>query len=1014
MAISGNDRALMFALSGVMRSGASRSNYTGTGVFIAIGGVEYGDNRANRDHRVLRESLTIVDALNDEPNTCSMTTKGFVPPLGAEVIIRLGSTHNARREFAGRISQTTQGYLVDAIAHDVYAVAAIDYTWGLNQRKVTARYTGTATAIAQQLLAQWAPGYSSAAVQANLPVVDDGITFTHQDLTDCLTQLAKRVGASWFIDYQKVLHLFLVDTSATDPQPLTLAHPTARDLNIQRDASQWVSRAIVEGGGVAALTDVAIGETLLPVQTTGWYPPGGGLVSAGPQHVRYGGVLVGGTGALVGTGAQPSVPVTAAAAATAGALEVGVHGYAYTYETAGGESLPGPTTPTDATLPPPPTAPAVSTPGVGAGPNPGTHEYAVAFRTAAGGETLVGPRVSVTTGLSAPPAAPPTPTASAGAGLPQPSAFDYAVTFRTAVGETTPGPVSGAVLTSGQIANAPAPGLAGTGPNSTQGDLIPGNYYGYAVSWSTAAGQTTHSAQTGLQYTLQARAEASTANAAKSSHILVDVPYGPAGVTWVHLYRVNQTVKPGNNPPDFRLLASFANAATTGATRFTDTVADSAIAGALAGVATNTTPVVAQVTLTNLPKGGSSSGVIARRIYRRQSGGTFGLVADVADNVTTSIVDALATPGAAPPAVSTAVATQIALSNLPIGGPLVTDRALYRTAANAPALQLLTYFGDNVTTTFLDQYTDASLGGPPPSVATARGSAVQVGSIAVGPTASGNLVIARRLYRTVANGAALKLLVRIADNVTTTYLDTAADAALGAAPPTFDLSGLKQPEGSVNAGATVLPVSGAGWAPPAGGWVIIGNGQQVVRYASVSGNNLVGIPASGAGAITATITYNSSITVAPMLTGIPASGAEAIRVAIVKGDDVNVLAILDDAASQAALAALIGGDGVQEEFLQDRRLSYGEAVARAEALLALRGRLFVAVHFTCRDRNAHAGRLLHVDLGPPFNLQIDLRVQRSTATYALPSQPPLYAVEASSTRFSFEDLLRMARLTRGT
>jgi hypothetical protein len=72
MAISGSDPALMFALSGVMRSGASRSNYHGRGVFIAIGGVEYGDLRANKDHRVLRESLTITDALNDDPNTCAM------------------------------------------------------------------------------------------------------------------------------------------------------------------------------------------------------------------------------------------------------------------------------------------------------------------------------------------------------------------------------------------------------------------------------------------------------------------------------------------------------------------------------------------------------------------------------------------------------------------------------------------------------------------------------------------------------------------------------------------------------------------------------------------------------------------------------------------------------------------------------------------------------------------------------------------------------------------------------
>jgi hypothetical protein len=1013
MAISGADKALMFALSGLARSGATRSNYVGTGVFITIGGIAYGDRRPNKDHRVLRESLTITDALNEEPNTCAMRTKGFVPPLGAEVVIRLGSTHNGRKEFAGRILSATQSYW-DNPKHDEYAVAAIDYTWGLNQRKVTGRYTGSASTIAAQLLAQWAPGYSAAAVAPDLPVVDGGITFTHQDLTDCLTQLAKRVGASWYIDYDKRLHLFFVDTSATDPAPLTLAHPTARELAIERDASQWVTRAVVEAGGVTAMTDIAVGETLLPVDTIAWYPAPGGLVSAGPQHVRYGGVLVGGTGALVGTGAQPTGAPTAAPAA-GGALEAGTHGYAFTYETAAGESLPGPTTFTDAKLEPPTTAPAVSTPGVGAGPDPGTHEYAVAFRTADGGETLVGPRVSAATGLTAPPATPPTPTATAGNGLPVPATFDYAVTFRTSVGETTPGPVSSTVSTSGQIANAPAPGLAGTGPNSTQGDLIPGNYYGYAVSWSTAPAQTTHSEQTGLQYTLQARAEASTANAAKSSHILVDVPYGPAGVTWCHLYRVNQTVKPGNNPPDFRLLASFANGAAPGQVRFTDTIADAAIASALAGSGTNTTPNVARVTVSNLPKGGASSGVTGRRVYRRQAGGAFGLVLDMAgDNTTTSFVDALATPGAAPPAVNTATALQLTLTAIPLGGPLVTDRALYRTAANASALRLLTYFGNNTTTTILDQYPDSALGGAGPTVPTAAAHAIQLASVAVGPTMAAGMVIARRLYRTAANSAALRFLARIADNVTTTYLDGAADASLGAAPPSADTSGLKQPEGSVNAGATSMPVSGVGWAPASGGWVIIGNGQQVIRYQTFSGNALTGIPAAGPGAITATIAFNSSVTVAAMLTGIPASGAEAIRVPIVKGDDINLIVILDDVASQSALAALIGGDGVQEEFVQDRRLSYGEAVARAEALLALRGQLAVRISFTSRDANSHSGRTLVIDLGAPFNLQATLRIQRTTASYALAGHPPIYAVEASTARFSFEDLLRLARLTRGT
>lgn len=52
------------------------------------------------------------------------------------------------------------------------------------------------------------------------------------------------------------------------------------------------------------------------------------------------------------------------------------------------------------------------------------------------------------------------------------------------------------------------------------------------------------------------------------------------------------------------------------------------------------------------------------------------------------------------------------------------------------------------------------------------------------PTGNPNVVTQRRLYRTVAAGTQLKLLVTIADNVTTTFQDNTADGSLGANIPT--------------------------------------------------------------------------------------------------------------------------------------------------------------------------------------------------------------------------------------
>jgi len=1144
-ALQGSDKAYRYAQGGIARGGATRGNYHRPTVFIAIGGVQYGEGRANPAHRVLLESLSITDALNEDPNTLAMRTKGFVPQVGAEVVITLGSQNNLRREFGGRISQTAHTYW-DNPKQDEYGVSAIDYTWGLNTRKVTGRYSGSASDIAIALIAEWAPGYTAKAVAAGLATVEGGITFTNQEMTDCLGQLAKRVGAAWYIDYFRDLHLFLTETGATDPQPLTLAHPTARELAIRRDASQWVTRAIVEGGGVTAMGDVAVGENCIPVETTAWYAATGGLVTAGPQRVRYTGVSAGGGGALVGPGASPTSPLTAALGATAGALEAGVHTYTVTFETAAGESAIGPQTQlVVGALPPPASAPTVGAPLVGAGPNPGTHDYAVTFVTATG-ETLPGPRVTASTGTTPPPAAAPTPAAAIGAGLPAGGHY-YVVTFLTSIGETTPGPASGLVSTGVAPGNAPAPGMVSNGPNASVADQTVGHTYAYGVCWSTAAGQTVHSeqtalvstaampalattasvpnagaptlvsngpndnqgdltpghdyrygvcystepastahaAQTALVSTMLAKALASNTNPAKASPIVVsvplgpagvqwahlyrvdqtlvnpanaadyrlvtsiangagggaaqfsdtlataaiagnhapnqtntsyagkasplvvDVPYGPSGTQWVHLYRVDQTAVGGGNVTDYRLLASFPNGTYGYTTRFTDTLANTAIAGNHVPNQTNTAQVAGLVNLSSIPKGNAS--VTGRRIYRSE-GGAYGYVGTLADNTTTAWTDSVATLGAAPPAASTAYAQQLPVTNVPVGGPLVTGRRLYRSAANATALQLAASLTDNTTTAWTDTLADASLGAAPPAVATAVASAVQLSAIPTGPAA----VVARRLYRTAKDATPLKFLVRLADNATTSYLDTIADASLGAAPPTSDLSGLKQPEGAVNPGATELPVSGAGWAPSGGGWVVIGNGQQVVRYHGVSGNYLTGVPASGPGAITAAISFNSSITTAPLLTGILHYGDGRIRYPIVKGDDINVLAIVDDAASQQALAAQIGGDGIQEEFLQDRRLSLAEATARGQALLRLHGALEIAVHFSSRDLNTRSGRRLVVDLGAPFNLRTELKIQRASSTYAMPGQWPLYLVEASSALFSFEDLLRLARLTRGT
>lgn len=302
-----------------------------------------------------------------------------------------------------------------------------------------------------------------------------------------------------------------------------------------------------------------------------------------------------------------------------------------------------------------------------------------------------------------------------------------------------------------------------------------------------------------------------------------------------------------------------------------------------------------------------------------------------------------------------------------------------------------------------DLNTDITSGAEPPAANTASFSRYDLSNIALGSAS----VTSRKIYRTTAGGSQLKLLATIADNTTTTYQDNIADGSLGANVPTSDTSGLTQATGQVNAGATAIPVAGTGWASTTGGFAVIGNGQQVVRYTGKTATSITGIPSSGNGAITAAIAYNSTITAAPCLTGVPSAGTGAVQYTILKGDDVNNLVIVDSTIGQAALAAALGsGDGIVEAYLQDRRLSDDEARARANAVLALRELAETAIRYQCRDIRTRAGRTVVVNVG---GVTGEFKIQRVTITWPTPNSYPLFDVEASSTRFSFEDLLRMAR-----
>lgn len=259
-------------------------------------------------------------------------------------------------------------------------------------------------------------------------------------------------------------------------------------------------------------------------------------------------------------------------------------------------------------------------------------------------------------------------------------------------------------------------------------------------------------------------------------------------------------------------------------------------------------------------------------------------------------------------------------------------------------------------------------------------------------------VTSRKIYRTAANLTALQLLATLADNTTTTYTDAAADAALGAAPAGSDTSGLQMAAGAVLPGKQFMPVSGTGWTNPGGGWAVVGNGDQVIRYTGVTGGQIAGIPASGVGSITAAIAYNATITGAPMLTGVSGLGA-----ALIQGAPVNIWVQVDDAAAQADLAARVGGAGVIEHLIVDERRGEPSLLALCTADLAMYSRPIITIRYTTFDPKSKSGRPVRVHLAQP---PIDQTLTIQDVTITTGTGPPRFSVTASSIRTSLEDLLR--------
>lgn len=963
--------------------------------------------------------LTIHDALNAEPNTCSMTIADANPPTdGQDVRITIGAAQHLL--FAGTLQTTDVSYVGARSANRLWPCQAIDYTARANMRRPRGTYVNvSATTIG---IALTPPGFTSTFIAPDLPAVS--ITFdASEDTIACLARLANAIGGYCKIEDMNV-YLFLTDPTAP-PDPVDVTHPPLNDppLRVSIDDRQLRTRVYGKGHGEEVPTDVASGETILPVVNAALFNANGGTVIAGTiadgaqsEVLGYTGVQSGGGGSLVGPGAAPSAAPALALAAGTG-VESGLHGYAYTDVTATGESLPSPIgTIAVGLLSAPSTAPTPGAPTVGGSVTLGVHDYGVTFKTAAGGETLLG-------AISAPvltqrvesnalpePAAAPTPGALTGGGSMDAGTHHYVATFTNALGETLPSPISAGVILGGTVITgavtppATAPTIENNvGPTQAVGSWNVGDSVAVSVTYKNAAGETT-------------------AGPVSNSVIIRPLhdfdPFSDPNSTIP--FGLNLFGVPVSNDPTviaftssqqkriyFKVNGTY-QGYDRGANSLTSFPDQLVFRDQTSPPTVNTATVTGPSTAVSVGLPTGPSGTTGRKLYRRFNGtGPFKLVTAIANNSSTVFTDTIANASlgaSAPTSNTTAKITllqTVPITGIPIGGSVVTARNLYRRFNGAGTFKLVTTLPNNTATSFTDTLANESLGVAAPSSNTATANQVSVTGIAVGPGAT----TSRKLYRTAANASQLKLVTTLANNTVTTFTDATPDASLGANVVTADTSGLTQPTGQVNAFSPSLIAASAGPFVVTGGWAAIGGGQ-TIRYTGITGNTLTGIPTTGPGAITTTVVYGSQVLPAPALTGVT-----GLTKSMAKGSLVHVWVQRDDVAAQAAAALrettdTFTSDGIHEYLITDDRRTEASLRDLCDADLARFARPIVTYTYATRDVKTKSGKTAHINLPgyPPGDYVIqDVVIDQLGLS---PSVPPRYTVTASSVRFSLEAVLR--------
>lgn len=195
--------------------------------------------------------ITIHDVLGNTANTCSFRVDGRarVPIVGEKTEIR-DAFDNDRLLFAGTVQSIEQIYEGKA-TQLAWNLQAIDFTWLMNRRRPFGLYVNTSVSdIVKDLIANYAPGFTTTKVQTNLAKVTILLDGT-RDLVTVLTELATAIGGGhWKVDYTQDLHFFHVVSPGLSAS-IPFAPPVTAPPSSMPDLTSFIT--VAEGSAIPAI-----------------------------------------------------------------------------------------------------------------------------------------------------------------------------------------------------------------------------------------------------------------------------------------------------------------------------------------------------------------------------------------------------------------------------------------------------------------------------------------------------------------------------------------------------------------------------------------------------------------------------------------------------------------------------------------------------------------------------------------------------------------------------------------